>query len=337
MNISEDAYHEYPAWSHSLIARYAREGFGCIATLHDKFVPNAAMEFGSLFDSIITRGRQTLDDYAVMDISVPNAERQALDYLSTCTDKRFEDLDPQYIYDKCTECGYQKNWGAKAKYDHLSPYAEYYNTKLSGKKIVSREDWNDAMEMARVFRNDDYLKTIFGTKSTEDIEYLYQLQFCEDVLLPSGKQVSVKIMPDLLVIDHKNKTIQPVDLKTSTNPGWSFDENFIRMRYDLEASVYSDIIALVIDKIPGYQDYTILPYLFTDISRTDKIPVTMLYPQNDESQQDGFCFTKDGKQYKYKSWMRLLDEIIAYEETQAKVPEHIKLGEPNNILDLLNR
>ena len=337
LNISEDEYHAYPAWSHSLIARYAREGFSSIATLHDKFTPNAAMEFGSLFDSIMTRGRQTLEDYYVMDISVPEAERKALDYISTCTTMPWASLDPQFIYDRCQECGYQSKWGVKAKYEHLNPFAEYYNVKKSGKKIVSQKDWDDAMEMARVFRNDEYLSGIFGTKNTKDVEYLYQLQFCQDVVLASGRTVKVKCMPDLLVVNHKDKTIQPVDLKTSTNPGWSFDENFIRMRYDIEASLYSDLIALTIDKSQKYREYTILDYLFTDISRTDKVPVTIWYPQNDESQRNGLSFTKNDKTYQYKSWMALLDEILDYEETEAKVPSYIKLDGPNNILELLSR
>jgi hypothetical protein len=333
LNISETEYHDYPAWSHSLIARYAREGFSSISSLHDKFTPNAAMEFGSLFDSIMTRGRQTLDDYCVVDISVPEAERKALDYISTCTSAPFDTLSPKYIFEKANECGYQPKWGEEAKYKHLSPYADYYNKKVSGKKLVSQQDWNDAMEMACVFRNDEYLKTIFGTKNTKDIEYLYQLQFCEDVMLASGRTVKVKIMPDLLVVNHNDKTIQPVDLKTSSNPAWSFEENFVRMRYDIEAAVYSDIIALVIDKDPELCDYIILPYLFTDISRSDKIPVTYVYPQFDESQRNGLSFGK----YKYKSWMTLLDEILDYEETSAKVPFYIVLDGPNSILDILNK
>ena len=58
MNLSEQAYHDYPAWSYSLIAKYARNGFSAIATLHDKMKPTPEMEFGSLFDSILTKGRR---------------------------------------------------------------------------------------------------------------------------------------------------------------------------------------------------------------------------------------------------------------------------------------
>lgn len=337
LNISEDEYHAYPAWSYSLIARYAREGFSSIPTLHNKITPNAAMEFGSLFDSILTRGRKTLDDYYITDISVPEAERKALDYLSTCTSATFETLSPKYIFEKANECGYQPKWGEEAKYKHLAPYAEYFNAKSSGKKLVSRQDWDDAMEMARVFRNDEYLSKIFGTKSTKDIEYLYQLQFCEDVVLASGRTVQVKCMPDLLVVNHKDKTIQPVDLKTSGDPGWNFKDAFVRMRYDLEAAVYADLINLVIDKSLKYREYTVLSYLFTDVSRSDKIPVTYVYDQFDESQENGFSFTKDGKTYQYKSWMALLDEILDYEEAEAKVPAYITLDQPNNILELLNK
>ena len=83
MNLSEQAYHDYPAWSYSLIAKYARNGFSAIATLHDKMKPTPEMEFGSLFDSILTKGRKTLDDYAVADFSVPPAEKGVLDILAS--------------------------------------------------------------------------------------------------------------------------------------------------------------------------------------------------------------------------------------------------------------
>lgn len=337
LNLPEQAYHDYDAWSYSIISKYAKDGFSALATLHDKVEPTPSMEFGSLFDSMITRGKKTLDDYAVVDVTVPDAEKKALDYISTATNDKFDDLTKEFIYDRCQECGYQPRWRMDTTYDHLKPYSSYYDTLKSGKKIVSRKDWEDAFEMFQNFRADPYLKELFGTKNSDDIEYIYQSQFCEEYVLPSGKTVFVKVMPDLIVINHKNRTIQLVDLKTSSVPGWNFKENFLKFRYDLQAHVYSDIIALVINKIPEYSDYTILPYIFTDISRSDKIPVSYVYDQTDESQKNGFSYTIGEKTYQYKPWDVLLDEILSYEESKAKVPSYIKLSEPNNLLDILNK
>lgn len=337
LNLPENEYHQYPAWSYSVIARYAKDGFSAIPTLHDPITPTDSMEFGSLFDSILTRGKKTLDEYVVNETDVPNAEKKALDYILTCTTEHFDDLSPEFVTTLCDQCQYQSRLKAETRYQKLSAYKDYYETRLSGKKMVSKDDWDDALEMARVFRNDPYLKTIFGTKNTEDVEYIYQPQFCEDYMLDSGKTVQVKIMPDLLIVDHHNQTIQPVDLKTSTVPGWNFKENFLKYRYDIQAHVYSDILALVLNKDPEYCEYGILPYLFTDISRSDKVPVTWVYPQNDESQANGFAFSIGDRTYTYKSWQTLLDEILAYEESKAKVPSYIRLDGPNDLLSILGK
>lgn len=337
MNIPESEYHALPVWSYSLIARYAKEGFGSLATLHEPVVSTPSMDFGSLFDCVMTKGNSALNEYFVMDSTIPDAERKALDYISTCTSDAFADLTTEFIYDRCQECGYQTRWKAPTVYEHLSPYKAYYEAKRSGKKIVSQKDWTDAADMAFVFRNDPYLSKLFGLRDTKDIEYIYQSQFLVKYRPENHEPVGIKIMPDLLVVNHKDKTVQPVDLKTSSAPAYDFKENFVKYRYDIQASLYTDVLAQVLKTAEGYEDYTILPYLFTDVSRSDKVPVTYVYNPKAESQINGLCFGNGERQYQYKGWRDLLGEILNYEDAQAKVPNYIKLGEPNDLLDILCR
>lgn len=333
LNLSEKEYHAYPAWSQSLIARYAREGFGAMANIHEPIAPTPSMEFGSLFDSIITRGKKTLENYALMETSVPDAERKVLDYLAAnWYGLTFSTLTVDDIAVAASAVGYQSRWSPQTKYDHVSPFAKYYDTVKSGKKIVSQKDWDDAMEMYKAFRNSPYLKDLFGTKNTKEIEYIYQPQFLVDMNLPSGKTVKVKVMIDLVIVNHKNKTIQLVDLKTSSMPAYDFAENFVKFRYDIEAAVYTDVMEIVKNMDPDYAGYSILPFLFTDISRTDKVPVTYRYNTREESQACGFSF----KEYHYKPYYQLLDEMVAYEEAKAVVPSYIKTEEPNDMLEILN-
>lgn len=336
LNIPEEDYHNLPAWSYSIIAKYAKNGFSAIATLHDKVTPTPEMEFGSLFDSILTKGKQTLEDYVVLNLEVPEAEKKALNYIAACSTEEFDNLTMEYIHDKCVECEYQKKWKAETHYDHLMPFKDYYNARISGKKIVSKKDWDDAVEMAHIFRNDPYLSKLFGTKNTDKIEYLYQCQFCVNYNLKDGMMVVVKIMPDLTVVNHDEKTIRLVDLKTSSNPAYSFPENFVKMRYDIQASEYTDVMYVVKNGIPEYQDYTILPYLFTDISRTDKVPVTFEYDPKAESQLNGLSFGNESRTYTYKNWETLLTEIISYEESNATVPFGIVTDGANDLLYILN-
>jgi len=327
LNIPDEQYHNDPAWSYSIISRYAKDGFNAIATLHDRITATPSMEFGSLFDSILTKGKKTLDDYVISDTCPPNAEKGVLDYLLTMTDAPFYDIPSFTMEEAFDAVEYQRRWGYDAKYKNTEKYKDYYEARRSGKKVVSQTDWDDAVEMAKIFRSNPYLSNLFGKVSTDKKEFLYQTQYKTEWVLPNGEEVTVKIMPDLLVVDHENKTIQPVDLKTSSMPGYDFAENFIKFRYDIQAELYTDVLRLIIDKDPDYKDYVVLDYLFTDISRSDKVPVTYWYnPDN------GFSF----KDYTYKGWQELLMEILQYEKTQAVVPSYIKLDEPNDLIAILN-
>ena len=340
MNLSEAEYHSYPAWSHSLIARYAREGFSSIATIHEPLKPTPAMEFGSLFDSIITRGKATLDEYVVDETVVPPAEKSVFDYLiSQGVSGPFENIKDTVLniaIDNCPTFAskYKKPETRKAK---LLEVSQYYEARRTGKKVVSREDWNDAIEMARNFRNNEYLNKLFGIKNTEDVEYIYQAQFLVTIKDTEMNPFKIKIMPDLLVVNHKEKTIQPVDLKTSAQPAYDFKESFLKFRYDIEAAVYTDVLGIVLSETEEYKDYSILPYLFTDISREDKVPVTYTYDPHSDSQANGFTYTIGDKTYTHKPWTTLLGEMISYEEEQAVVPEGIKLDAPNDMMSFINR
>ena len=297
------------------------------------------MEFGSLFDSIMTKGKATLDEYAICSVNVPDAEKKALDYICTCTKDKFEDLSKEYIYDRCMECEYQKRWSADAKYEHLKPYSSYYNIKQSGKKIISEQDWLDAIQMWKVFREDPYLKTLFGTKNTKDIEYIYQAKFKTNIFVEEVGEIEVRIMPDLLVVNHIDKTVQPVDLKTSSVPAYDFAKNFLMFRYDIQAALYVEVLRKIMDSDEDYKDYTILPFLFTDISRSDKVPVTFVYDSQDESQINGLSFTDASgeRTFTYKNWRTLVKEISQYEQSQAKVPSYICTDRPNDLLSLLSK
>lgn len=333
LNLKEDVYHALPAWSYSMISKYAKEGFAALATIHDKTTATSSMEFGSLFDCMVTRGKDTLNEYVVSDISVPDVEKKAMEYIASTTNMEFDKLSVQTIDSLCNECGYYPKWGIDARMKHLVPFKQYYNNFLSGKKVVSEKDWKDAMDMYYALKNSENTKPLFQTKSTDEIEYLYQLQFMVPWMI-DGKEVSVKMMADLIIIDHKNKTILPVDLKTSAMPAYDWKENFIKLRYDLQAELYSDVIRKVIEDRceKEYEGYTILPYIFADISRADKVPVTYHYdPSN------GFTFTKGDKTFNYKGWKELLSEILVYEELNAKVPNYISLTETNDIIELLSR
>lgn len=331
LNISEDEYHAFPAWSYSTIARYAKEGFSSIATLHEPFTPTPSMEFGSLFDSLITDYDNVVNKYAVSDMVPPPAEKNVLDNLLSKTDVPFQELSDSTIGSAIMECSYYPKWKYDTQYSHISEYSEYYDIRRTGRRVVSTVDMYDAQKMANAFRSNPYISSTLGTTET-GIEVLYQLKYVVKVKLSTGEIVKVKFMPDAILVNHNDKTVQMWDVKTSAMPAYDFVENFTKLRYDIQAQLYSQMMRVIMDNTAEYKDYTILPYIFADISRSDMQPVPWVYDQTDESQLDGFSFGD----YTYKNWRTLLEEIIAYEKAEAKVPSYISLDEPNSIIDMLN-
>lgn len=289
------------------------------------------MEFGSLVDCIVTRGDFDAN-YVVSDFVPFPAEKTVLDTLLTMTSVPFYDVPTEKIQAAIATCNYQSRLKFETQYAKLEAQKEYYEISRTGKKVISTEDYNDAMQMANAIWNSDALKSYFGKPGKDgDIEYIYQAKFLAKMKIGDEK-VDVKIMPDLLVVDHKSKIVHPVDLKTSTPPGWDFKENFIKFHYALQASCYTDVLRTIMNNIPEYKEYTIAPYVFADISRSDKIPVGYVYDPKSESQKDGLTF----KNYHYKGWRDLLWEIINYEKENAVVPGYIKLNELNDLVDILN-
>ena len=328
MNLPEQEYHDYPAWSQSIIAKYARNGFSALPTLLDKVDPTPEMKFGSLVDCIITRGVSVAkNEYTVSDAPLPSPSVKAvLDYILLKTGVPYTEIQDDVFLEAMDSCKYQPKWKYETRRKSIDDCFGYYELRRAGKEVISEQDWNDAMDMAKAIRTDPYLKNVFGVGKKDGIEYLYQVQFVTSVVL-NLEETQCKCMFDLLVVDHNKKTLQPVDLKTSSMPAYSFADHFVKMRYDLQASLYTYILKDVI-KDTEYSNYTVLPYLFTDISRTDKVPVTFEYDPS-----GGFSF----KDYTYKDWPVLLEEIISYKNTNATVPSYIRTDGPNDLIKLLNK
>ncbi len=115
-------------------------------------------------------------------------------------------------------------------------------------------------------------------------------------------------------------------------PAYDFPEHFVKMRYDIQAALYTRVLQKVVEKDNELKYYTILPFLFTDVSRTDKVPVTY---EIDAS--NGFSFSKGETVYDYKGWEELLAEILVYEENESRVPNFITTAGPNDLVSILSR
>lgn len=63
-----------------------------------------------------------------------------------------------------------------------------------------------------------------------------------------------------LIINYEEKTIQPIDLKTSYKKEWDFYKSFVEWNYQLQVRLYVRILQANIEKDEYFRTFKILPY-----------------------------------------------------------------------------
>ncbi len=132
--------------------------------------------------------------------------------------------------------------------------------------------------------------------------------------------VACKSKFDKIIVNHNEKTIQPLDIKTTGKHISSFNRSFLQFRYDIQASFYSTALLWLIDKSDNeywnkLKDYKILPFRFivestkyTGTPMVFNIPERMLLKS-----YEGFTYDKQN----YKGWKELIQDLQWYKENNT--------------------
>ena len=278
-NVDEPTYRADPALSYSTLAKYEREGrFSSLATLFDQ-ISTPSLTFGSMVDTLITDSEEEFKNrFIVVDdpgISENLKEiTQRLFSMYGQTRMRFEDIPDETLAEVGKECNYYAgdkyvNYRVKQIRESCKPY---YNTLCiaEGKTVVSPQDVEDARMCAEALKNSPRTAFLFAPNDPFDdsVRRYYQLKFKQTM-----EGVPYRCMADLIVVDYKNKTIQPCDLKTSSHNEWEFPKSFQQWRYDIQARLYWRLILETVRNNPDFKDFEVLPYKFIVINRKNFKPM----------------------------------------------------------------
>lgn len=336
IEMSEVDYHNHMVFSYSILSKYAKEGFQSLTTLFDKTESTKAMQRGSLIDAMITNRNKINNDYIVMDNECPAAESNVLKSLAHDMEStNLDDIDDATIVTYCNKCSYRTNLKDDTRVKKVREQGEYYSIYKLGRIPVSKEEWLDAMNTVDAFNNSPVMSALFVDEQSEDIEYLYQQKYLKNFEIGFNEVIPVKAMLDLIVVNHKDKTIRPVDLKTSANPAYMFKDNFLKYRYDIQAQLYTDMLVKVKNDSHVFAEYDVLPFQFAVISPSDNVPLLFEYNPYDGINDNGLEFVSRGKTYKYNRWDEVAEEIMKYMKAYATVPDGFKLNEANSLNDML--
>lgn len=169
----------------------------------------------------------------------------------------------------------------------------------NGRKILDTLQWQNVRNSVHVLYTHDFTSKWFT--ANEDEELYFQLP-----VIWKYKGVDCKSLFDIIKIDHKNKIIYPVDLKTSYDHVLAFPSNFIKWKYYIQSAFYTEAVRYLKLEHKELFDYRIDNFRFVIISSQDPFR-PLVYKTTDE---DLYAGKHGGYIKKWDDNVRGFDQLI---------------------------
>lgn len=336
-NVTEEEYRADKALSYSTLAKYERTGFSGIPHLFDK-ISTPSLTFGSCVDAIITGGQQEFEDRFFV-AEFPNVSDNIVQIVKELyntygnSTKNLSDISNQSIINLTETYKYQLNWKPETRAKVIREKGEQYYQLLylaGDKTIINTTTYNDVCNAVNALKESEATRYYFAENNPFDnVERYYQLKFKATL-----NNIDYRCMFDELLINITNKTIQPIDLKTSHKNEWDFYKSFIEWNYSIQNRLYTRILIDNINKDNYFKDFTVLPYLDIVVCKDSLTPMVWECPFTFEK---GTLYMGKDKQIILRDPEEIGKELSYYLNTQTKVPIGIKINEPNNIEEWINK
>lgn len=336
--VSEKGYRADPALSYSTLARYEREGFNNLDKLFDR-IETPSLTFGSAVDSIITGGQEEFDErFMVAEFpSMPDSIVKIIKSLYkqyAGTYRSLLNIPDSSIIRETEDQNYQMNWKPETRAKVIREKGtDYYNLLfVAGDRcIIDTQTYQDVVNAVRVLKESSSTKLYFADDNPfePDIERLYQLKFKGEF-----DGITYRNMADLIIVNHKEKWVKPVDLKTSSHTEWDFYKSFVDWRYDIQARLYWSIIRQNMDKDEYFKDFKLLDYDFIVVNKRTLTPLVWNCPF---TQVQGTLRFGNNSQIEMRSPFEIGKELNSYLTSRPKVPMGINETGTNNLKDWLNK
>lgn len=300
--------------SYSLLKLLEEEGPK--ALLKPKKESTKALKFGSLFDDFLFLDKETFNSkYEVLPIMQldPMAIKLAHILRETCTlediNKIKTDLKAQLDVVEIIKAN--KLWNniktdaTFIKKFNFEDFYTYTETCFLDKDIIFTFDLLKLKEAKAALLSSNRTKHYL----VNDLDNIYQLE----INYPYKNQ-NIKTILDIVIIDHKNKIIKGVDLKTGTPKSEDFSKNFFSFKYYLQAALYQKALEYFnTENFKG--EYTIEPFRFLYFSKTD-IHNPLVYKVTNKWIDAGMRGFSTLSGYEYRGVDAIIEDLIWHKENK---------------------
>lgn len=176
-------------------------------------------------------------------------------------------------------------------------YRDYYMARKqsNNKSILSNQEYEIVLSCQMSIMNNPFAREYFFPMSS------YLEVFKQVPLYFTYKGLACKGLMDGVLVDHKNKTITPYDLKTTGRSVLEFPSTFISLKYYGQSALYYQGLKQLIEEGNFYpsetdfdyqakiKDYDIKNFLFIVCEKTpiQRSPVSWIFRCTDQDLQSG--------------------------------------------------
>jgi hypothetical protein len=278
-DVSESEYRSDPALSYSILSSFFKNGPRSL--VNKEKIDTPSLRMGSLVDCILTAPEEFDDRFHVADIDrFSDAIRRMVENISNADSFNEERLDlvpEQILLEALNIEEYQTNWKPETRIKKLIELGSDYYTVLkysTGKIVISPQEFSEASQCVQTLKTHPFSYQIF--ECNEDEEIFYQLKFKTKI-----DDIPFRFMMDICKVNHKKRTILPIDLKTSGKSSELFEKSFLDWAYWIQGGSYSAGLNKIISEDDYFKDFEILPFQFLVINKNDLCPLIWKMNLND--------------------------------------------------------
>lgn len=311
-------YFERKAVSRSLLSEFTRHPQRAKAMLDGTAhrVESDAMTFGSMFDSLVfDTATEFTSKYRVAQYENPWTDRRKntgkFTYaLEQIMQEELENDMPVGDTETMLMRAYEQSGIKSPKvYDLVAEFVEiggrdWVSEYMMSKTItlITQEQYNKAAAMKATLINNNYVGNMFvqdvpeshRVMDDDNIEIIYQMDIKFQL-----QGIECKALPDIVIINHEEKIIQVVDLKTTSSYDHNIMPSFMKFGYDLQGAWYTIAMQALTEQpgpLNGYEVSSSFLFVFIDtVQGNEPICVRMSDVDVDSAINGGFRYNKKRK------------------------------------------
>lgn len=306
--MTEPEYREVSAISYSMLSGVSKSPASLINT---NKLETPSLTYGSAVDTLCFDGEAVFKQKFCINTGVsPSAivEKITRDVMTAITEANgklvgsLDDYD-ELILNVAKANEYGKGWKDETIIRKIKDEGgrELYSftQENDGKKILDSLQYENVLNSRNTLYTHPFTKHWFNAGEGEELLFQFPI-------LWTYKGKPCKSLFDIIKIDHVNKIIYPVDLKTSYDHVLAFPYNFIKWKYMIQASFYTEGLKYWKLENPDFFNYRIENFRFCVISSQDPMR-PLVYVTTDE---DLFAGKYGGKLVKSGEEIKGFDTLI---------------------------